>query len=156
MSSFRKFFHKSEEEKDLNKTIDKIPKSHQDLLDSYKFKLQGGNTLDDDDKHIGYMDAGDEEIAVAAPWNYGREFAILHEIAHVVWENIPNNIRANWEDLVKKTKHIQDKKPNTESDSLDQPAEELFCMSYANYYAKHKITTYSNPDWMDFISCLPS
>ena len=35
--------------------------------------------------------------------------------------------------------------------SLNQGAEEIFAMSYANYYSKHKILTYNHPKWMNFI-----
>ena len=146
---------KSEEESDIEKTLQKIPKSHSRLLQGYDFKLHGGNTLNGDDKHIGYMDAEEEEIAVAAPWNYGREFAILHEIAHVVWERLGQEIREEWKQLVGQTKHKQDDKPHVQSDSLDQSAEEIFCMCYANYYTKHKLATYSHPEWFHFIENLP-
>jgi len=145
MQSFRKFLHRSEEEEDLNGMLEKIPQSHRDLVADYKFKLQGGNTLKDDGDHIGYMDSGTEEIAVAAPWNYGREFALLHEVAHVVWENlVSDELRQKWQKIVNRTKEKQ-----------NQNAEELFCMAYANHFAKNKIVIHDHPEWHDFIKELP-
>jgi len=146
---------KSEEQSDIEKTLSKIPKSHRGLLRGYDFKLHSGNTLNGDDDHIGYMDAEEEEIAVAAPWNYGREFATLHEIAHVVWEHLGKDIKREWQKLVNKTKKKHNQKPHVQSDSLDQSAEEIFCMCYANYYTKHKLATYSHPEWLKFIENLP-
>jgi len=145
MQSFRKFLHRSEEEEDLNGMLEKIPQSHRDLVADYKFKLQGGNNLKDDGDHIGYMDSGTEEIAVAAPWNYGREFALLHEVAHVVWENlVSDELRQKWQKIVNRTKEKQ-----------NQNAEELFCMAYANHFAKNKIVIHDHPEWHDFIKELP-
>lgn len=156
MQSFRKFLHRSEEEEDLNGMLEKIPQSHRDLVADYKFKLQGGNTLKDDGDHIGYMDSGTEEIAVAAPWNYGREFALLHEVAHVVWENlVSDELRQKWQKIVNRTKEKQNQKLNVRSSSLNQSAEEIFCMCYANYYANQKLETYTNSKWMHFIKNLP-
>lgn len=135
---------KSEEHDDITKMLSKIPKSHRALLKGYNFKLQGGNTLSGDDEHIGYMDAEEEEIAVAAPWNYGREFAMLHEIAHVIWERLGDDLKHEWGEIVKRTDEKQ-----------DQSEEELFCMAYANHYAKNKIVIHDHEEWHEFIERLP-
>lgn len=141
--NFRQFLE-SEEEKDLSRTMNKIPKSHAGLVDGYKFKFQGGNTLKGDDDHIGYMDKEPEEIAVAAPWNYGREFTILHEIGHLVYDRLGEDLKHRWATIVNGTKNKQ-----------NQGAEELFCMAYANYYAKNKIVIHDHPEWNKFIEALP-
>jgi len=84
-------------------------------------------------------------VTIAAPWNYGREFTFLHELAHKVWENlVDEKMRNEWVALVKRTKH-----------KMQQNAEELFCMAYANHYAKNKIEIHNHPEWEKFIKKLP-
>lgn len=144
-----------EEKKDILQTLSKIPTSHRNFLRGFSWKFQGGNTLNGDDQHVGYMDDHEKEIAVAAPWSYGREFTILHEVAHTVWEHLPRNVKQQWVELVNRTKHTQNTGSETQ-DSLNQNAEEIFCHSYANFYTKHKLLTYSNPEWMNFIKNLPA
>ena len=136
---------KSEEQGDIEKTLSKIPLSHRKLVQGYDWKLQGGNTLKGDGEHIGYVDRMNKQIAVAAPWNYGREFAILHEIAHQVWEQLPKEIKKAWFHVV----------ANTKGKKQDQNPEELFCMAYANQYVKNKIVIHDHPEWKAFIAELP-
>lgn len=141
-----------EEKDDVLTTLSKLPHSHRNSIKGFSWKFQGGNTLSGDDQHVGYMDNQEKEIAVAAPWNYGREFTALHEIAHTIWERLPQQIKQQWFQVVKNTKLTPEDQQN---DSLNQNPEELFCMSYACFYAKHKIVTYYKPEWMKFIKELP-
>jgi len=133
-----------EEQTDIARTLSKIPPQHRELVQGYNWKFHPGNTLNGDDKHIGYMDDHEKEIAVAGPWNYGREFTILHEIAHRVWENLlPPQVKQAWAQIVAKTPNKQDQNP-----------EELFCMAYANHFAKNKIVVHDHPQWHMFIKRL--
>lgn len=133
-----------EEKQDILRTLSKLPPSHRELIRGFSWKFQGGNTLAGDDQHVGYMDDYEKKIAVAAPWNYGREFTILHEIAHTVWERVPDQLKQQWAAIVQRTKHKQQQSP-----------EELFCMAYANFYAKNKIVIHDHPEWNEFIRNLP-
>lgn len=136
----------SEEKSDIQNTLEKIPPRHASLVKGFDWKFTAGNTLKGDDEHIGYIDTRQREIAVAAPWNYGREFTVLHEIAHQVWDNLVRpETKKQWEKVVAHTENKQNQSP-----------EELFCMAYANYYAKNKITIHDHPEWNDFIKRLPA
>lgn len=150
MESFR-IFLESEESENVKKTVSKLPKTHQKLLDGYKFKYTPGNTLQGDDQHIGYIHQ--DKIVVAAPWFYSRSFTTLHEIAHLVFEKLMTpELKKKWEKLFQSTKKEQLAKTSKECrSSLNQGAEEIFCMVYANVYSKHKIETYNHPKWVDFI-----
>lgn len=153
MDSFRIFFE-TEEEDNVKDTISKLPKSHQKLLNGYKFKFTPGNTLKGDDQHIGYIHK--DRIVVAAPWHYSRSFTTLHEIAHLVYEKLVDKaLRKKWSDLMKKTKKGQIKNRPSVKSAINQNDEEIFAMSYANFYARHKVQTYDHPEWMDFIKNLP-
>jgi hypothetical protein len=158
MKSFKEFFQQQdnmiEEKGDIKKTLSKIPASHAALVKGFKWKFHGGNTLNGDNQHVGYMDNHSKEIAVAAPWNYSREFAVLHEIAHVVYERMPNQLKHQWSELIHKTLHKQAEENPKVKSSLKQSPEEIFCHSYANFYSKHKVETYNNPEWMAFIKNL--
>lgn len=141
--SFRRYIEieESEEESDIRRTLSKIPRRHADLVKGFNWKFSAGNTLKGDDQHIGYIDTRSKEIAVASPWNYGREFTVLHEIAHQVYDNlIDDQTKAAWKKIVANTQNKQNQSP-----------EELFCMAYANYYAKNKITIHDHPEWNNFI-----
>lgn len=134
-----------EEKQDIEKTLSKLPPSHAALVKGYQWKFHAGNTLNGDDKHVGYVDDAEREIAVAGPWNYGREFTILHEVAHKVWERfVSPEMRQQWAQIVAHTKHKQEQEP-----------EELFCMAYANHYAKNKIVIHSHKEWDQFIVKVP-
>ncbi len=154
MIRFREFLQQAtgnEEQTDIKKMLGKIPPSHANLVQGFQWKFHGGNTLNGDSQHVGYMDAGEKEIAVAAPWNYGREFTVLHEIAHKVWDQLPNQLKQQWMKLSTQMTDGQRKDA-----SLKQEPVELFCMSYAQFYAKTKLTKFDNPQWMNFIASLPS
>jgi hypothetical protein len=145
--SFREFLQDDmgEERGDIARTISKLPPSHQKLVQGYKWKFHAGNTLNGDDDHVGYMDDQEKVIAVASPWNYGREFTILHEIGHRVWEFlVPDQLKQIWAHIVANTKEKQDQEP-----------EELFCMAYANHFVKNKIVIHDHPQWHEFIKALP-
>jgi hypothetical protein len=134
-----------EEKRDIQKTLSKLPPSHAALVKGYRWKFHAGNTLNGDDEHVGYVDDGDKEIAVAGPWNYGREYTILHEVGHKVWDHFVNpQLRQEWTHIVANTKNRQEQEP-----------EELFCMAYANHYAKNKIVIHTHKEWEEFIARLP-
>lgn len=137
---FKDFLLESEEEeKNVKATIAKLPAKHRALVRGFKVKFTGGNTLSGDDDHIGVID--DDEITVAAPWHYGREFTFLHEIAHMVYEKLMTpKLKKEWAEVVKKN-------PNRQR----QNDEELFCMAYACCYAKHKIFVHHHEKWDEFI-----
>lgn len=139
MESFKLFFEKSEEEKNVQQLIKKLPAIHQKLLSGYKFRYQGGNTLKGDDGHIGVIFK--DKITVAAPWRYSREFCTLHEVAHLVYEKLMTpELKKAWSKVAKKNK-----KQNQDHD------EENFCMAYAATYSEHPPLTHHHPDWIDFI-----
>ena len=150
-----RLFLETEEEKNVNDLIASLPKGHRDLLDGYKFKYTGGNTLDGDNDHIGYIHKN--KIVVAAPWNYGRCFTTLHEIAHLVWEHlITPELRKKWSSIVKKTKKNQIAKfeRKAQKDALDQGDEEIFCMSYAAHHSNHAPIIWINEEWDKFIESI--
>jgi hypothetical protein len=62
-------------------------------------------------------------------------------VGHAVWKYLVNQKkRKEWNEIVKQTK-----------DKQKQNDEELFCMAYANYYAKHKIEIHNHDNWNKFI-----
>lgn len=140
---FRDYIEATEQMTDVNKTLTVIPKSHAQLVKGYKYKFKSNNTLDG--KHIGELDPENKKITVAAPWNYGRQYAVLHEIGHRVWEDLVDDAKKKeWQKIVNNTKNKQ-----------NQNAEELFCMAYADYYAKNKVVIHNHPEWEKFIKSLP-
>jgi hypothetical protein len=84
---------KSEEEKNLQDTIKKLPQKYKDLLKNFNIKLTCKNTLNGDKNHIGYINKFD--IEVAAPWNYGREFTLLQTNRKVNGKSLPNFTKAS-------------------------------------------------------------
>ncbi|NBT57168.1 hypothetical protein EBT16_00130 [bacterium] len=142
---FKKYLE-SEQKKDVKSTLEKIPKSHADLVRDYEIVFQPSNTLEGDDRHIGLIDEKNKRITIASPWNYGREYTLLHEIGHAVWKFILNSKKkSEWKDLLKK-----ERKKNKKN--LTQDDEEIFCMTYAQIHAKNKIEKYNNKTLMDFVS----
>jgi hypothetical protein len=139
---FKHFFRESKhDEKDIKRTISKLPKSHQKVIDGIKIKYTCKNTLDFDKNHVGQIK--DDKITVSAPWNYSRQFTTLHEIAHIVWCKIlSDKQKKEWAKIAKK-KNLKEK-----------DTEELFCMAYANYYSKHKLLIYNNSEWASFIKSI--
>jgi hypothetical protein len=145
MMNFKTWLEGAEEDKDVRKTLAKVPKAHSALLRGYKFFWQDGNTLKNDPEHIGFIKGSPENIVtIASPWNYGREYTLLHELGHLVWAKfVPAEKREQWQHVVNNTK-----------DKQNQNAEELFCMAYANTYANNKIEIHSHPEWERFIKSI--
>lgn len=137
-----------EEKKDVRKTLEKIPKSHSDLVKDYEISFQSKNSLRGDDKHIGFIDEKNRKIVVSAPWNYGREYTLLHEIGHAVWKYlVGEDKKREWKKTVAKVRAKNKKE-------LDQNDEEIFCMSYAQHYAKNKLCKYDHAELDEFISSI--
>lgn len=137
-----------EEKKDVQKTLEKIPKHHADLVKDYKITLQPNNSLRGDDGHIGYIDEKNKKIVVSAPWNYGREYTLLHEVGHAVWKYIlDDGKKEEWKKIVSKVRSKNKK-------DLNQNDEEIFCMSYAQHYAKNKLCKYDHEELDKFISSI--
>ncbi len=150
MENFKIFLEKTEEEKNVNQLISRLPKNHKKLLNKYKFIYTCGNTLNGDKQHVGYIHKN--KIVVAAPWNYSREFTTLHEIAHLFFEKLmTSKLKKEWSILIKKTMPEQIKNNLKTKSSLNQNDEEIFCMVYAATYAKYAPQTYINKEWQEFI-----
>jgi hypothetical protein len=131
--------HKSEERKNLDAVVSRLPKAHQNLLKHFDITYTCKNTLDGDDEHIGMIFKYDVEVA--APWRYSREFTTLHEIAHLVWEKLlDKEQKKEWKKLSKLYKN--EPKMNEE---------ELFCMTYGAAYSTHPPTTYNLPKLIRFV-----
>lgn len=147
MEGFRLFVEGSDASRaDLRRTLAKLPAAHRRLVSGYAWKFEGGNTLAGDRDHVGLLDASKKTITVAAPWNYGREYSILHEIAHLVWVRLLDaGQRGRWRELARST-------PMRPADR--QGAEELFCMAYAATFTKHPPTTYHHGAWETFVRSL--
>jgi hypothetical protein len=145
MLGFKHYLERSEDQVDVQSTLAKLPAHHRKFLQGFAISFQAGNTLDGDDQHVGLITTHPrKQIIIAAPWFYSREFTLLHEVAHLVWEYLTDQtIRNAWEEIVHHTKHKQ-----------NQNAEELFCMAYANTYAKHKVRIHDHPEWNEFILSL--
>jgi hypothetical protein len=146
MNGFKEFFTEAtEEEKNVRTTLKKLPKNHRDLIKGYKFHWERGCCLKGDNNHIGIINPKTKIITIAAPYNYGREYTVLHEIAHKVWEKLPLELKKKWLIVVKENPH-RDKSQNEE---------ENFAMSYADFYAKNKLVKHNCPAWVNFIKNLP-
>lgn len=143
---FKQFLAESEAEyrEDIKKTLANIPKRHAALVAGYKFKFQNSNTLNQDKEHVGLIDAAKKQIVIASPWNYGRQYTLLHEIGHMVYDKFLDDAnKETWKKIVKRTK-----------DKQNQSAEELFCMAYANTYAKNQIVIHTHPEWERFVKTI--
>ena len=142
MKGFRQFV---KEDEDVAKTLAKLPKQHQEMVKGYQFLFEPGNTLKGDKGHVGMIVNMPKKIVrIAAPWNYGREFTLIHEIAHIVYEVYIRNtpLEKEWEKIALS---VKDRKK-------DEPPEELFCHAYANHFAKNKIVIHNHPEWDHFIA----
>jgi len=151
--NFKNFLIESEN-KDVKTSLLKLPKKHRALISGYKVVFEDGNTIKGDGDHVGFIDEEKKTITIAAPWNYGREYAFLHEVGHVIWKYIVDeDMRKKWNKLVKQHKAEQKNKVNS-SNSLDQNTEELFCMVYAAVYSNHPPITFSNKAWESFVKSI--
>jgi hypothetical protein len=148
MMEFKTFLEETEEKKNISSTLKKIPMAHRSLVKDFKYTLQPKNTMNDDGENIGEVDPRNKKITIAAPWNYGREFTMLHEIGHMVWATLDNMQKKKWSELVKKIKN------DPKRESQDQCKEELFCMAYANTYANHKDKIHDHPEWEKFVKSI--
>jgi len=144
--TFKQFLTESEDsyKSEIKQTISKLPAKHAALIKGFKFNFKGGNTLPNDNEHVGCIDTKAKTVTIASPWNYGREFTLLHELAHLVWATLEKPIQDKWAKVVKKTKE----------DHQNQNPEELFCHAYANTYAKNKIVIHDHEQWEKFIKGL--
>lgn len=131
------------EDDDSRASIKKLPKGHQSLVRGYDIVFEPRNTLKGDDGHVGMViDRPKKIIRVAAPWNYGREFAMIHEIAHLVYAAyMTDDLRRRWKKLAMSTKGRK----------KDENAEELFCHAYANYFVTRPVVIHDHPEWKKFI-----
>jgi hypothetical protein len=135
-----------EAKKDIENTMSKIPSKHADLVKNYKIIFQPKNTLAGDDRHIGVIDEKEKTITISAPWNYSRQYTLLHEIGHAVWKFIlKDEDKKEWKKIVKSTRSKNKK-------DLNQNDEEIFCMSYAQHYAKNKLIKFDHEELQDFVS----
>lgn len=143
---FRRYFYEGREgEKDIKKTLRKVPKAHARLVHDYSFSFQPSNTLKGDDGHIGFIDEKNKKITIASPWNYGREYTLLHEIGHAVWKYIMSSKdKSKWKEVLEPIKKANKKE-------LNQNDEEIFCMTYAQVYANNKITKFDHDSLIDFV-----
>jgi hypothetical protein len=143
---FRQYLNEgSESEKDVRRTLKRIPAAHAALVKDYKFVFQPTNCLRGDNKHIGLIDEKNKTITIAAPWNYGREYTLLHEVGHAVWKYIlDDDKRAEWKKLLGPVRKRNKR-------DLDQNDEEIFCMAYAQAYAKNGLEKYDHDELVDFV-----
>lgn len=136
------------DEADIQKSLNKLPKAHKELAKGFKIVLEPNNTLKGDKGHVGViMTHPSPQIRVASPWNYPREFAFLHEVAHLVYEKYIRGtpLEQEWNAICARTK---DKKKG-------EPPEELFCHAYANRYCNNQVVIHDHEEWNNFIDALP-
>ena len=148
--SFKQYLIQTEEsyKEEIKKTLNKLPKGHAALIKGFKFEFQGESTLKNDSGHVGLIDVNKKKIVIAAPWNYGREWTLLHELGHLIWEQfVTVDLMKTWKEIVKKTKIKKEDK---------QPPEEMFAHAYASHYAKNQIVKFDFPKWHNFIKNLHS
>lgn len=146
MHSFKKFILSEisyqENGPDISSTLKKLPKKHKSLLRNFKVNFQKGNNLTGDDGHVGSLDMSKKKLEIAAPWNYGREWTFLHELGHLVWDDLlDSDFKNQWKEVIR----------NTKKKKANQDAEELFCHGYANYFSKNKIELHNHPEWNEFM-----
>jgi hypothetical protein len=137
VNGFKKYMS---EESDVKKTLEKIPAAHRKLAQEFKLDFESSNTLKGDGDHVGVIQTHPKpQIRVASPWHYGREFVLLHEIAHIVYEKYVRGteFEKKWIAICKAT-------PNKKK---DEPAEENWCHGYSNYFCKHKVVIHTHPEW---------
>lgn len=141
-----KQFISSEEKKDIARTLEKIPKAHAKLVKGYEISFQSSSCLKGDKGHVGFIDEESKKITIASPWNYGREYTLLHEIGHAVWKYVlDEKLKEEWKKILAKVKAKHKK-------DLSQNEEEIFCMCYAQHYAKNKLCKYDHKELDDFVS----
>ena len=146
---FKQYISK-EEEKDIQRTLEKIPSSHAKLVRGYEISFQPSNCLRGDKGHIGFIDEEKKKIVISSPWNYGREYTLLHEVGHAVWKHmVDKRQKEEWKKILGGVRSKNKK-------DLDQDDEEIFCMCYAQHYAKNKLCKYDHEKLDKFISKISS
>jgi hypothetical protein len=113
----------------------------------FDIKFQPNSTLKGDDEHIGRIEnKPHKKITIAAPWFFPREFALLHEIGHLVWLKYIHGtpLEKQWKTLCKNTKG-----------KVKQNSEEIFAHSYSTTYGHNKIEKHNHSKLIDFIMKLP-
>lgn len=144
MAHFKKYLE-SEEKKDIKRTLEKIPDRHALLVKDYEIVFQPNNTLKGSKGHIGLIDEKKKRITIASPWNYPREYTLLHEIGHAVWKFlVSDEQKGEWKKFLK-SERAKSKK------NLGQEDEEIFCMIYAQIYAKNKMEKFKNKNLERFV-----
>jgi hypothetical protein len=142
---FKQYISK-QEQKDIQSTLEKIPRSHADLVKGYEISFQPSNCLKGDKGHIGFIDEEKKKIVISSPWNYGREYTLLHEVGHAVWKRYMDETKkSEWKKILGRVR-LKNKK------DFDQNDEEIFCMCYAQHYAKNKLCKYDHKELDKFIS----
>src|SRR5262249_38344282 len=124
-----------------------LPASHRALVRGFAIKFVNQPTIPGDDQHIGKVqDKPTKSITLAAPSFYPREFALLHEIGHLVWNKFVKGtgLEKKWLTIYKNTKG-----------RVRQNAEECMCHAYASYYGHNKVEKHNFPAWDEFIRNLP-
>lgn len=133
------------EDKAVKETVSRLPERHRALLKGYDIRFEPGNTLKSDPGHVGrvYIGGKDKTITISSPWNYGREFTLLHEIAHFIYNElvIKTKIEDAWRKIYK-----------AEPGPKKEGAEEAFCHAYANFFAKTKVSKFDLKPWMKFMA----
>lgn len=152
MEGFKNFLENKTDEEALA-SIKKLPKSHQKLVKDYKFKFENGCNLKGYPDSIGLIHIGNDDkklVRISAPWRHSREFAVLHEIGHLVWQHVlDNKSKSEWKDLIKNHR----KKLHKDA-AKEKNEEELFCHHYAQHYCQNKVIRYNHDKLDDFIEKL--
>ncbi len=132
------------EDKAVRETINKFPERYRSFLDDYDIRFEPGNTLRDDPGHVGrvFIGGNNNTITIASPWNYGREFTLLHEIAHLIYDRFVKN--TEWE---RKWKKVYKLEPGPKREG----AEESFCHALAQYYVTTKVSKFDLKPWKKFM-----
>lgn len=146
MGQFKEFMESNKS--DAKTSIQNLPKSHRALVHGFGLNFDPNGTLKGDNEHIGKVEnmPGKKKITLASPWYYPREFALLHEIGHLVWAKYVQGkpLEKHWSNICNKTKG-----------KVKQNCEEIFCHSYANTYSHNKMTKHDHPELESFIKKLP-
>lgn len=146
MGHFKDFVESNDS--DARASIRKLPKSHRALVRGFSLNFHPSGTLKGDEGHIGKVEElpNKKNITVASPWYYPREFALLHEIAHLVYAKYLKGTdrEKKWNALCMKTKG-----------KVKQNCEEIFCHTYANYYSHNQVVKHDHESLEEFIKKLP-
>jgi hypothetical protein len=156
MNGFRNFLE-ANANKEAKESLKKLPPKHRALIKGYKFKFETGCNLKGYPDAIGLIHLDNPKnkmIQIAAGWRYGREFAMLHEIGHLVWNNLlSKEQKQTWHKIAQKTRpKIKKNDPAV----AKQDDEEFFCHSYANYFVYNKVSKYDFDEWQKFIKKITS